>query len=125
MQTELASVRGRAIMRFRSGTLHENWYIAALSRQVTAKKPYAVSIMEEPIVLFRGADGKATALIDRCLHRNAALSKGDLFDGCIGCPYHGWTYNAEGELVIVPSEGPEMRPRETRTDARPRPQPGE
>src|SRR5688572_1598336 len=99
----------RPIMRFRCGTLHENWYIAALSKQVTAKKPYASTIMEEPIVLFRGADGRATALIDRCLHRNAALSKGDLFDGCIGCPYHGWTYNAEGELVIVPSEGPEKR----------------
>ena len=34
----------RPILRFRSGTLHENWYIAALSKQVTAKKPYAVTI---------------------------------------------------------------------------------
>jgi phenylpropionate dioxygenase-like ring-hydroxylating dioxygenase large terminal subunit len=104
----------RPIMRFRCGTLNENWYVAALSKQVTAKKPYAVTIMEEPLVLFRGVDGRATALIDRCLHRNAALSKGDLFDGCIGCPYHGWTYNAEGELVIVPSESPEKRAREGR-----------
>ena len=29
-----------------------------------------------------------------------------LFDGCIGCPYHGWTYDANGACVIVPSEGP-------------------
>jgi len=95
----------RPIMRFRSGTLHENWYVAATSRQVTAKKPWATTIMEEPLVLFRDAQGRATALLDRCLHRNAPLSKGALFDGCIGCPYHGWTYDGKGQLVIVPSEG--------------------
>src|SRR5690242_17827518 len=101
----------RAIMRFGSGTLHENWYVAALSKEVRARKPLAVTILEEPLVLFRNAHGGISALLDRCLHRNAALSKGDVFDGCIGCPYHGWTYNGEGELVSVPSEGPERFPR--------------
>jgi len=102
-------------MRFRCGTLAENWYVAALSRQVTATRPLAVTIMEEPLVLFRGGEGEAVALIDRCLHRNAALSKGDVFDGQIGCPYHGWTYDARGDLVNVPSEGPETFPRPGRT----------
>ncbi len=101
----------RDTMRFRSGTLHEHWYVAALSREVKAGKPFAATIMEEPLVLFRGADGRATALLDRCLHRNAALSEGAVFDGCVGCPYHGWTYDATGALVIVPSESPEVRPR--------------
>jgi phenylpropionate dioxygenase-like ring-hydroxylating dioxygenase large terminal subunit len=102
----------RPIMRFQCGTLHENWYVAALSRQVTDRKPHAATILEEPLVLFRDAEGWPTALLDRCLHRNAPLSKGALFDGCIGCPYHGWTYNPKGELVIVPSENhkPEPRP---------------
>jgi phenylpropionate dioxygenase-like ring-hydroxylating dioxygenase large terminal subunit len=100
----------RDILRFRSGTLNENWYIAALSRQVGAKKPFATVVLEEPLVLFRDKSGCATALIDRCLHRNAALSAGDVFDGCIGCPYHGWTYDANGTLVSVPSEGIQERP---------------
>lgn len=104
----------RDILRFRCGTLHENWYIAALSRQVTDRKPFASTVLEEPLVLFRGKEGEAAALVDRCLHRNAALSKGDLFDGCIGCPYHGWTYDTSGQLVVVPSEGPEHRPRKGR-----------
>ena len=94
----------RPIMRWQSGTLHEHWYVAALSTQVTAKRPFATTIMEEPLVLFRDIEGKASALLDRCLHRNAPLSKGDLFDGCIGCPYHGWTYDGTGALVGVPSE---------------------
>jgi phenylpropionate dioxygenase-like ring-hydroxylating dioxygenase large terminal subunit len=99
-------------MRHRSGTLHEHWYIAATSAQVTSKRPFASTIMEEPLVLFRDAKGQACALLDRCLHRNAPLSKGALFDGCIGCPYHGWTYNGTGQCVIVPSESQSPTPRD-------------
>jgi phenylpropionate dioxygenase-like ring-hydroxylating dioxygenase large terminal subunit len=104
----------RDVMRWKSGTLNESWYVAALSSQVTGRKPFASTVMEEPIVLFRDGNGRPAALLDRCLHRNAALSGGDLFDGCIGCPYHGWTYTASGECVTVPSEGPGERPRERR-----------
>ena len=100
----------RPIMRFQSGTLHEHWYVAALSSQVTSKRPHAAVIMEEALVLFRDQNGRASALLDRCLHRNAPLSKGALFDGCIGCPYHGWTYNGRGDLVIVPSENQKPAP---------------
>ena len=105
----------RDLMRWNVGTLHENWYVAALSSQVSGRKPFASTILEEPLVLFRGRDGRATALRDRCLHRNAALSEGDVFDGCIGCPYHGWTYDAKGACVAVPSEGPHSLPRVPRS----------
>ena len=104
----------RDIMRFTSGTLNEHWYVAALSSHVGATRPYAATIMEEPLVLFRDSTGAVTALIDRCLHRNAPLSKGDVFDGRIGCPYHGWTYGADGQLVNVPSEGPDAGVRPNR-----------
>lgn len=93
-------------MRTTSGTLHEHWYIAALASEVTAKRPVARTLMETPIVLWRDRSGRATAMVDRCLHRNARLSEGDLFDGLLGCPYHGWTYDATGACVHVPSEGP-------------------
>ena len=47
---------------------------------------------------------------DRCAHRNAALSKGAVFDGKLGCPYHGWVYDHEGRCVEVPSSGPDAAP---------------
>ncbi len=97
----------RDIMRWQVGTLHQAWYAVCQTKDLARGKPLARTILEEPIVLFRGADGTATALIDRCLHRNAALSAGKVRDGCIVCPYHGWTYDAEGTLVRVPSEGPD------------------
>lgn len=111
MSATIPGARERT-MRESCGTLHQNWYVAALSREVTAKKPLGAVVMEEPLVLFRDGAGVARALLDRCLHRNAPLSEGDLFDGCIGCPYHGWTYDGEGRVVIVPSEGHTPRPRE-------------
>ncbi len=118
--TATATTRGtnrpevRSIMRFSCGTLHENWYIAALAREVVAKRPHASTIMEEPLVLWRDANGTVAAVIDRCLHRNAPLSGGHVSDGFIGCPYHGWSYDSAGRCVVVPSEGSDQRPRPDR-----------
>ena len=65
----------------------------------------ARSILNKHLVLFRGDDGQAVAMEDRCLHRNAKLSEGFVKEGNIVCPYHGWAYNKNGELTDIPSEG--------------------
>ncbi len=83
------------------------WYIAAESKDVKGDRPFATQIMDEWIVLFRDADGKASALRDNCIHRCARLSKGTVKNGRLECPYHGWTYNGRGHVVSVPSEGQE------------------
>ena len=93
-------------MRDRGGRLADAWYAAALSSELTAARPLGRVILECALVLWRGGDGRPVALEDRCLHRNAALSAGQVFDGCLGCPYHGWTYDGTGRCVSVPSEGP-------------------
>lgn len=93
-------------MRDDSGLLKDYWYAAARAEEVTSRKPLGRTVLGEMLVLWRSAPGEpAVAMRDRCLHRNALLSEGDLFDGCIGCPYHGWTYDREGRCVHVPSEG--------------------
>jgi phenylpropionate dioxygenase-like ring-hydroxylating dioxygenase large terminal subunit len=96
-------------MRKASGRLTEYWYAAAKSEEVGAQRPVGSVILGEMVVLWRPAGGRVVAMKDRCLHRNALLSEGDVFDGCIGCPYHGWTYDAEGRCINIPSEGPEGR----------------
>ena len=92
-------------MRETSGRLKDYWYAAGLLADVNDKKPLARTILGTRLVLWRGADGLPVAMLDRCLHRNAPLSCGDLFDGRIGCPYHGWTYGSDGKLLSVPSSG--------------------
>ena len=100
-----ASPRPQARMLDRCGLLKDAWYAAALSRELSGKRPLARVILEQPIVLWRARDGRAVAMEDRCAHRGAALSKGALFDGKLGCAYHGWVYDAAGRCVAVPSEG--------------------
>jgi phenylpropionate dioxygenase-like ring-hydroxylating dioxygenase large terminal subunit len=95
-------------MRRSIGRLADYWYAAARSDEL-GKEPLGRIVLGEMIVLWR-SNGRAIAMLDRCLHRNALLSEGDLFDGCIGCPYHGWTYDASGRCINVPSEGPDGRP---------------
>tara|TARA_Y100001954_G_scaffold62087_2_gene67609 strand:- start:1207 stop:2280 length:1074 start_codon:yes stop_codon:yes gene_type:complete len=93
----------------RDGLLLKNWYIAALSREV-GKKPIQRTLYDTALVLFRNNDGKVSCLNDRCLHRHAFLSKGEVFKGELVCPYHGWLYDHTGQVSCVPSEGPESKP---------------
>lgn len=91
--------------RLRCGALKDFWYVACLSSELGRKKPLARTILGTPLVLFRAERDVAVALLDRCLHRNARLSCGELFNGKLSCPYHGWTYNETGACVAVPSLG--------------------
>jgi phenylpropionate dioxygenase-like ring-hydroxylating dioxygenase large terminal subunit len=88
----------------RCGRLRDAWYAAALSSELRADLPLGRRILERPLVLWR-ARGEAVALEDRCGHRGAPLSHGAVFDGLLGCPYHGWSYDSRGHCAAVPSEG--------------------
>ena len=81
------------------------WYVVAQSDALGRETVLARKVLDEWLAVFRGADGRATALRDRCMHRHAPLSKGHVADGTLRCPYHGWTYDAEGVVVGVPAEG--------------------
>ncbi|HEY6403348.1 MAG TPA: aromatic ring-hydroxylating dioxygenase subunit alpha [Blastocatellia bacterium] len=83
------------------------WYIAAESRELKPNRVLSARILDEWIALFRDENGEAIALQDRCLHRCARLSKGRVTTGGLQCAYHGWTYNGQGSVVFVPSEGPD------------------
>ncbi|QSJ19173.1 aromatic ring-hydroxylating dioxygenase subunit alpha [Nostoc sp. UHCC 0702] len=77
------------------------WYIACQSQELT-DKPLVRTIIGIPLVLFRGGDGKAAALLDRCPHRNIALSLGRVVNGNLECGYHGWQFDGSGTCQVVP-----------------------
>lgn len=63
-------------------------------------EPVRVSVAGEHVALFRDANGVARALVDRCPHRFAPLSKGHVRpDGRLACPYHGWHFDGDGHGV--------------------------
>ncbi|KAF1039563.1 MAG: Aminopyrrolnitrin oxygenase PrnD [Burkholderia lata] len=83
--------------------LHEQWFVACTERELPRDKPLGVRILDTGIVLFRQRDGRIAALIDQCVHRGTRLSAGKVDRDTLVCPYHGWRYDGEGQVVHVPS----------------------
>jgi vanillate O-demethylase monooxygenase subunit len=79
------------------------WYVVATSDEVDASL-LARQVLGRRLVLFRQSSGEIAALDDRCAHRAAPLSLGDLVDDTVVCAYHGFTYGADGMCVRVPSQ---------------------
>jgi nitrite reductase/ring-hydroxylating ferredoxin subunit len=64
---------------------------------------YATNIAGKPILMTRGKDGKAHAFLNACRHRGVPLAEGCGHAAGFTCPYHGWTFALNGELISVPS----------------------
>jgi phenylpropionate dioxygenase-like ring-hydroxylating dioxygenase large terminal subunit len=81
------------------------WHPLALASEVT-EKPRQYTLLGEKLVAFRSGTEFAV-LKDVCIHRGAALSLGQVVNGAIECPYHGWQYGANGRCVRIPALPPE------------------
>lgn len=79
------------------------WYVAGMAAECT-QQPLARTFLNEKVVLFRTPDGTAVALEDRCCHRLAPLSLGDVEEGGIRCRYHGMKFDAGGACVEIPGQ---------------------
>jgi phenylpropionate dioxygenase-like ring-hydroxylating dioxygenase large terminal subunit len=79
------------------------WFPVARSEDLAAGRPSPGRLLDIDLVIFKGPAGPAIAE-DRCPHRGAALSMGQLVAGEVECPYHGWRFRAEdGRCTHVPS----------------------
>ena len=81
--------------------LRDEWYLAAFAREL-GDKPFQRTICAEPLALFRTASGKAAALADRCPHRGAPLSTGEVHGETLACGYHGFVFDTAGLCVGIP-----------------------
>ncbi len=80
------------------------WYVAATSEDLGAQ-PLARTILDQPMVLYRTSSGEPVVLYDRCCHRQAPLSLGEIVDGeNIRCNYHGLVYDPAGVCVHIPGQ---------------------
>ncbi|MFL6799597.1 MAG: Rieske 2Fe-2S domain-containing protein [Xanthobacteraceae bacterium] len=106
---ELADSKKKMI----SGTYLRNaWYVAAWSDDLAEGQLLGRTILHEPVVLYRTANGNVAALDDRCPHRFAPLHMGKVVHGDrIMCPYHGLEFNAFGACVLNPHGTKNIPPR--------------
>jgi phenylpropionate dioxygenase-like ring-hydroxylating dioxygenase large terminal subunit len=83
----------------------DQWYAIYISSQLkSSKKPIGVTRFGKKLVLWRSSDGKAVCMPDKCCHRKAQLSLGKIKEDCIECPYHGFRYDTEGQVVKIPAQ---------------------
>lgn len=78
------------------------WYPICFVQDLPKNRPYSFSLYDEPFVAFRNKDGQVVCLIDRCPHRAAKLSDGQIIDGKIECLYHGWQFGSDGHCLHIP-----------------------
>ncbi|MGI9309664.1 MAG: Rieske 2Fe-2S domain-containing protein, partial [Gammaproteobacteria bacterium] len=96
------------------------WYPVSKSDELDNKKGFRVRLLGLDFVAFRDAAGAAHVLSDTCIHRGGALGKGIVKDGCIQCPYHGWTFDGDGRCTSIPSLGDKQKmPARAKVDSYP------
>jgi nitrite reductase (NADH) small subunit len=57
------------------------------------------------IAVFRTADDRVFALLDRCPHKGGPLSQGIVFGDRVACPLHNWTIALDSGRAVAPDEG--------------------
>jgi hypothetical protein len=73
----------------------------------------ALELLDVPLLLTHSPDGGPRAFMNRCPHRGVALMEpSDRSLACkrLICPYHGWTYDLDGQLRAAAREGEFLEP---------------
>lgn len=79
------------------------WYLALPAQALKPGRMVARSILGQPMLFGRTAQGQVFALRDICPHRGIPLSCGR-FDGAeVECCYHGWRFDPAGRCTAIPS----------------------
>ncbi len=78
--------------------------VAGLSADLPSPGAFLTQqLLGTPVLVVRGADGRVRAFVNVCRHRGAMVENAlcgvrKLFT----CPFHGWSFDAEGRLVGMP-----------------------
>jgi nitrite reductase (NADH) small subunit len=57
------------------------------------------------VAVFRTAEDRVFALLDRCPHRGGPLSQGIVFGDKVACPLHNWTIDLDSGHAVAPDVG--------------------
>jgi nitrite reductase/ring-hydroxylating ferredoxin subunit len=80
------------------------WLFVGHESQIPKPGDYFVSSMgEESVLLCRDREEKVHVFLNSCRHRGMKVCRYDEGNTPVfTCPYHGWSYAADGRLVGVP-----------------------
>lgn len=113
---ETTGVTGASLYSHLPIAVRSQWYAVAFGDELPnaasgkvgmkAPLPLAVSLLGDPLVLWRDKLGIARCVADKCPHRSAPLSLGRVngATGTIECIYHGWQMDGHsGKVTEIPA----------------------
>ena len=78
--------------------------VLGISKELKKPGDYkALEVVGMPVIINRNSQGKLNAFLNICQHKGAALVEtgyGNSYH--FRCPYHGWAYNDNGDLIGIP-----------------------
>jgi nitrite reductase/ring-hydroxylating ferredoxin subunit len=83
--------------------LRRFWHPILLASQL-GKRPLAIRILGEDLVIYRDLSGDIGLLHRHCAHRGASLEFGIVAEHGIRCCYHGWMFANDGTILETPGE---------------------
>ena len=75
--------------------------IPALGARVIARPHHP----DGNVAVFRTADDRVFAVLDRCPHKGGPLSQGIVFGDRVACPLHNWTIELATGEAMAPDIG--------------------
>ncbi|MGA2392873.1 MAG: aromatic ring-hydroxylating dioxygenase subunit alpha [Candidatus Lustribacter sp.] len=82
----------------------KQWLFIGHASQVPEPGDYFQSRMgEENVIMVRAKDGGINVFLNSCRHRGMKVCRYDAGNAAVfTCPYHGWSYGLNGDLIGVP-----------------------
>ncbi len=83
------------------------WQMACREEHIPEAGDYHVyDIGHLSAIVTRTESGTIKAFYNACMHRGTALKPADTSGWCqdFRCPFHGWTYSLDGELIDLPED---------------------
>jgi phenylpropionate dioxygenase-like ring-hydroxylating dioxygenase large terminal subunit len=80
-----------------------SWYLFCFSRDLR-KGPFSKPFLGRRIVAYRTESGRVVAMEASCSHLGSDLGAGIVVGEGIRCPFHDWTYGANGRCTNIPAQ---------------------
>ena len=82
----------------------KSWLFLGHESQVPNPGDFITNYMgEDPVIVCRDAESKVRVFLNSCRHRGMKICRTDAGNARqFTCPFHGWTYANDGQLVGVP-----------------------
>lgn len=79
------------------------WHIIAFADELKQKQSVKKKLYDLPILIWRDQGSAVHAVADVCSHKKSPLEISCFQKNELTCPYHGWRYDEQGDLLEIPS----------------------